>query len=80
MRPVDRQKPSWPLIISVSLLGAGVVLVLVALANRYLLDEGFRWRQAAGTAVGPLIVWLVLGTLLRSGRLPRRGGRRPDGR
>jgi hypothetical protein len=76
---VDRKQPSWALIIALSLLVAGLVLVLVALTYRYVLDEGFRWGQAAGTATGPFLVWLVLGALLRSGRFPRRGGRRPDG-
>jgi hypothetical protein len=77
---VDRRRPSWALIVTASLATGGLVLVLVALVRRYLLDEGFHRGEAAGTAVGPFLVWLALGALVRSGRFPRRGGRRPDGR
>ena len=74
---MDRKRPSWPGIIAASLACAGLLTLLIGLMHRYLFHEHFRWDESAGVAVGPFIVWLVVGALQRYGWWDRQSaGRR----
>lgn len=58
--------PSWPLIISGAALGAGGVLVLGAVAHRYLLGDDWDWAGRASSAGSLFLVCVAVGALRRS--------------